>query len=99
MTTDYVIDETVTRLRYDAGHHAATDFLDLLTPVQRSGNLRIVGIDEALFAEAVAIFRQYDTAVLSFTDCVSFAVCRARGLDEAFGFDQHFPMMGIALVT
>jgi len=30
VTTDYVIDETVTRLRYDAGHPSALRYLDLL---------------------------------------------------------------------
>lgn len=30
LTTDYVIDETVTRFRYDAGHSAAVAFLDAI---------------------------------------------------------------------
>jgi predicted nucleic acid-binding protein len=29
-TTDYVIDETVTRLRYDVNHSAAVEFLDAI---------------------------------------------------------------------
>lgn len=99
LTTDYVIDETVTRLRYDATHQVAVAFLDSLAPAEKAGRLRIVRIDEALFAEAVSIFRRYDATVLSLTDCASFAVCRAHRIEEAFGFDQHFTMMGIALVS
>jgi predicted nucleic acid-binding protein len=99
LTTDYVIDETVTRLKYDTNHRVALAFLDSLAPAEKTGNLRIVRIDEALFDDAVSIFRQYDTAVLSLTDCTSFAVCRAHGIDEAFGFDQHFTMMKIALLS
>ena len=98
LTTDYIIDETVTRLRYDVGHRAAVAFLDSLSPAEKASNLRVVRIDETLFASAVSIFRQFDTAVLSLTDCTSFAVCKAREIDEAFGFDQHFTMTGIALV-
>ena len=30
LTTDYVLDETVTRLRYDVGHREAVRFLDLI---------------------------------------------------------------------
>ena len=30
LTTDYVIDETVTRWRYDAGHQIAVNFLELI---------------------------------------------------------------------
>ena len=34
VTTDYVIDETVTRLRYDAGHSSALRYLDLIALAQ-----------------------------------------------------------------
>ena len=37
VTTDYVIDETVTRLRYDAGHPSALRYLDLLAQAQEKG--------------------------------------------------------------
>ena len=46
---------------------------------------------------AKALFRQYDSARLSFTDCTSFVVCRENNIREAFAFDQHFSMMGINL--
>ena len=46
---------------------------------------------------AKALFRQYDSASLSFPDCTSFVVCRENNIREAFAFDQHFSMMGINL--
>ena len=97
ITTDYVIDETVTRLRYDANHHIALEFLDAMTLSGSADTLQIVHINESLFKEAVSIFRQYDSAVLSFTDCVSFAVCKRYEISEAFAFDRHFPMVGVSL--
>ncbi len=97
LTTDYVIDEAATRLRYDAGHLVAVQFLNLIAQSQRDNVLQSVSIDETSFQEAATIFCQYDTVMLSFTDCTSFAVCRKYGISEAFAFDQHFPMMGIAL--
>ncbi len=99
LTTDYVIDEAVTRLRYDASFSVAVQFLDLIAQSRNDNVLQFVSINEALFQEAVAIFCQYDTVVLSFTDCASFAVCRHHGVQEAFAFDQHFAMMGMALST
>jgi predicted nucleic acid-binding protein len=93
-TTDYVLDETVTRLRYDTIHQR---FLDAMEDSENAGILKIIRTDEALFREAV--FRKYDSAVLSFTDCVSFAVCRKYGINQAFGFDRHFAMMGISLYS
>ncbi len=97
VTTDYVIDETATRLRYDAGHSVAVQLLNLIAQSRRDNVLQCMAINENLFQEAVAIFCQYDTVMFSFTDCTSFAVCRHLGVREAFAFDQHFAMMGITL--
>ncbi|MGK5095540.1 PIN domain-containing protein [Deltaproteobacteria bacterium TL4] len=97
LTTDYVVDETITRVRYDASHHLALQCLDLLTLSKDTGILRMIHTDEVIFNEAVSTFRKYDSAVLSFTDCVSFAVCKRYEINQTFAFDQHFLMMGISL--
>jgi len=99
LTTDYIIDETVTRLRYDASHHTAIQFLDIITMTERTGILQIIYIDQTLFQEAITLFRHYETPVLSLTDCASFIVCQRYEIHEAFGFDRHFPMMGISLTV
>ena len=97
VTTDYVIDETVTRLRYDAGHPSALRYLDLLAQAQEKGTLRIVYNTEAIFQKAITVFRRYDTVDASLTDCVSFVVCQQLHIPYAFSFDKHFPIMGISL--
>ena len=97
LTTDYVIDETATRLRYDFSHSGAVEFFDFIESTKDTGILTVVEIDSSLFQEAEQLFRQYDTAKLSFTDCTSFAVCQQHDISEAFAFDQHFPMMRITL--
>ncbi len=97
LTTDYVLDETATRLRYDAGYQLAVKFFDGIYQAREVGALRIVRIDEVLFDKGVSIFRQYDSAILSFTDCTSFAVCRMYNIHQTFAFDKHFAMMGISL--
>ena len=97
LTTDYVIDETVTWLRYRVNHAIAVQFLNLIESSRATDVLTFVAIDRMLFQEAEQLFRQYDTARLSFTDCTSFAVCQQHNISEAFAFDQHFPMMGITL--
>lgn len=99
LTTDYIIDETVTRLRYDSGHHTAVRFLDLISQAEQSNAVRRILITPAILQEAIALFRQYDTAILSLTDCTSFAICEHYKLKEVFGFDEHFLMRGIVLAT
>ena len=97
LTTDYVIDETVTRLRYDTNHSIAVMFLERIELLVETNVLTLIEIDNRLFREAIALFRQYDSTRLSFTDCTSFVVCAENNIHEAFAFDQHFLMMGIDL--
>ena len=97
LTTDYVIDETATRLRYKVNHSIAVQFLNLIESSKVTGRLTVTEIDSALFQEAERLFRQYDTAELSFTDCTSFAVCQQYNISEAFAFDQDFTIIGIIL--
>ncbi len=97
LTTDYVIDETATRLRYKVNHSIAVQFLNLIESSKVTGRLTVTEIDSVLFQEAERLFRQYDTAELSFTDCTSFAVCQQYNISEAFAFDQDFTIIGIIL--
>ncbi|MXY95513.1 MAG: type II toxin-antitoxin system VapC family toxin [Caldilineaceae bacterium SB0670_bin_27] len=97
-TTDFVIDETVTRLRYDAGHLAAVEFLDAIEGAEEKNTVTVVAIDEGLFGQAKRLFRRYSSERLSFTDCTSFVVCQVYGISAAFAFDRHFPIMGISLL-
>ncbi|MCE2400078.1 PIN domain-containing protein [Candidatus Poribacteria bacterium] len=97
LTTDYVIDETVTRLRYDTNHTLAVEFLNRIELLEETEILTIAEIDKNIFEQAKALFRQYDSVQLSFTDCTSFVICRANHIFEAFAFDHHFQIMGIDL--
>lgn len=97
LTTDYVLDETITRLRYDLNHAIAVKFLDFIEKAQEANALRVVFVDNDIFRMAENIFRRYDAVTFSFTDCTSFAICKKFHIAQAFSFDQHFTMMGIVL--
>lgn len=97
ITSDYVLDEVITRLRYDVGHHAARQFIELISKAKVSGVLEIVYVDESLWQEAVDLFLQYADVRLSFTDCSSFAILRRLRITEVFGFDAHFGLIGVML--
>ena len=97
LTTDFVLDEVFTRIRYDVGHAKAIEFLDRVRQAEGTGVLTIRRIEADLWGKAEAIFRQFDSAPLSFTDCTSFALLRETRVDEVFGFDSHFAMMGFLL--
>ena len=91
VTTEYVVDETVTLLRMRHSHHAAADFLDT---VERSEALRVEWIGPERFHSAAALFRKHTDKTWSFTDCVSFAVMRELRVRDAFTTDHHFKQAG-----
>lgn len=98
LTTDYIIDETVTRIRYDAGFSAADTFLFAIEHAGATDELVLATINRSAFEQAKRLFRQYNSEKLSFTDCTSFVVCQKYGISAAFAFDYHFPIMGITLL-
>lgn len=98
LTTDYVLDETITRLRYDVSHSVAVQFLNFVERAEKIDGLTVTEIDKTLLQEAKRLFRQYDSAKLSFTDCTSFAVCQKHNISETYAFDDHFAMMGISVL-
>ncbi len=91
VTSEYVVDETVTLLMLRHSHAAATDFLGT---VERSGALRLEWIGPERFQAAAALFRRHSDKEWSFTDCVSFTLMRELRMREAFTTDHHFRQAG-----
>jgi predicted nucleic acid-binding protein len=96
LTTDYIIDETLTLLRARGRRQLA-----LQTAVRFfSGELAAVHYltpDE--IAAAAAVFRTYADKDWSFTDCTSKVVMEALGVTTAFSFDHHFRQFGNVTVV
>ena len=94
VTTDYVVDETVTLLLTRVSREAAVRFLDA---VQHSRFVRLEMVGSPGFQEAADLFRSHEDKTWSFTDCASFAVMKRLGITQAFTFD-HFSRMGFTCV-
>ena len=94
VTTDYVLDETITLLLYHAGRHHALAFGDA---VQQSRQVQLVRVDAGIWAEAWRMFQRYDDKTWAFTDCTSFVVMRQMELMKTFAFDDHFEQVGFQL--
>ncbi len=50
ITSDCVLDETITRLRYDSGHDTSIEFLDQVEQSANRGFLRILRVDERVWS-------------------------------------------------
>ena len=92
ITTDYILDETLTLLRSRRDLASASGFID---KIWKSKSLRVFWINEDLLEKALNIFRKSDRKSWSFTDCTSFALMRELSVSEAFSFDNHFREAGL----
>jgi len=94
VTSDYILDETYTLLRYDVGHKRAVEFGAEIKSLQQMGKIRIVYINLDILGKAWEIFEKYSDKDFSFTDCTSFSAMEILGIREAFSFDKHFEQSG-----
>ena len=92
ITTDYVLDETLTLLRSRRGLPAAITFID---KIRKSKSIRVFWVNENIFEKALSIFRNKSDVAWSFTDCTSFALMKDLSLAQAFTFDSHFSEAGL----
>src|SRR5437660_11654502 len=95
VTTDFVVDETLTLIRLRLGVDAAGRWWK---QIDASLRLRWERIDSDRFEKARQLFFQYRDKDFSFTDCASFAVMRELRLTHALTTDRHFRQMGFQVV-
>jgi predicted nucleic acid-binding protein len=95
VTTDYVLDETITTL-FTAGPFAgAQKFTEGIFEASREGLLDIEPITRERFNEAWTLRLRYeDLPRISFTDLTSFVTMRELGLQYVLTGDTHFEQAG-----
>ncbi len=97
LTSNLVVSETATRLRFDAGLDVAIAFRELVDAAVAAGRLIVRHTDPEVDAKAWALMERHPDARLSFTDCVG-AVTAAEGRAAAvYGLDPHFRVLGFTL--
>ncbi|WP_287963480.1 PIN domain-containing protein [Alcanivorax sp.] len=91
VTTDYVLDETLTLIQSRIDHTTAVNFLDA---IERSSTLDLVFVAPEDYYKALDLFRRRADKQWSFTDCTSFTVMARLDLSYALAFDNHFEQAG-----
>lgn len=94
VSTDYVIDETLTLVRVRLGLRAAADWW---AQVDASSRIRWERIGAARAGKARDWFFEWTDKGFSFTDCTSFVVMKELGLRRALTTDRHFSQAGFEL--
>ena len=91
ITTDFIVDETLTLIRMRLGLASASAWW---RQIDGSSRLRWERIDSDRFEKARELFFHYDDKDFSFTDCTSFVIMREIRLTHAITTDGHFRQMG-----
>lgn len=100
VTTDYVLDETITRLFALAPFPQARRFTEGIFEASRRNLLDIEHVTPDRFARAWRLRLRYrDKPGISFTDLTSFVVMRELGLRRALTADAHFEQVGLGFVS
>lgn len=95
VTSDYVIDETLTLLRMRLGLDVARRWWMM---VSGSPRLRAEAVDVERADRAREWFFGWADQSFSFTDCTSFVVMRSLGLRRVLTSDSHFVTAGFEVV-
>ena len=90
-TSDYVLDETFTRLFSRCDFALARQFSDAILAAGSAGFLQIERITPPRFEAAYRLRVRYrDKPGISFTDLTSFVVMKELGIREVLTADAHF---------
>lgn len=95
VTTDYVIDETLTLIRKRLGLAAAEAWWE---QVDGSSWLRWEWIEVTRAERARQVFFRHRDKDYSFTDCTSLVVMKELKLRQALTTDHHFRQMGFEVL-
>ena len=96
LTSDFVLDETFTRLFARAKFEEARDFSQAILEAAGSGVLVIERITAARFSAALQMRLRYRyKAGITFTDFTSFVLMQETGIRDVLTGDAHFTQIGL----
>src|SRR5437867_13262865 len=95
VTSDYVLDESITLIRLAHSHSKAAEFA---RTTLGSRLVRVLYVGEEVFLESLALFERSKDKEWSFTDCTSFILMERTGLSQVFAFDPRFEQAGFHML-
>lgn len=97
-TSNYIIDETVTRLLYDASWDVTKQFLQYLHKSIAEHFLVELWVDEQIEADAFSIFTLFKEHKLSLTDATTVVFIRRYKMDAVISLDSDFKKIGLSVL-
>jgi len=93
ITSDYILDELYTRCLYKGGEMGARQAIKHITEAQVLKQLAVLAVDSTIFKKAEQVFLKFLDQQVSFTDAVSYVLCKEFKIDEIFTLDADFKKM------
>ena len=90
-TSNYVVDEAVTLILYQAGPRLG---VDTLHRIRASPSLRVLHVTPEVEAEADRVFGRFATSRVSYTDCTTKVLMDRESIGVAFSFDRDLEVLG-----
>lgn len=94
VTSNFILDESVTRVRTLLGVEAA---YQLGKEILSSGRYELITIDAKIGSMALEKMRKFADKTFSFTDCTSFVLMETKGIRDVFAFDEDFRRAGFQI--
>ncbi len=95
VTSNFVLDETVTLCAAKLGHDVAARVGALMLDTDEVDLVRLTAADEL---KAWELMLDRPDKRYSFTDCTSFVLMRRLGIDVAIALDDHFRQEGFQVI-
>ncbi|MBI4287204.1 MAG: type II toxin-antitoxin system VapC family toxin [Chloroflexi bacterium] len=94
-TTNHVIGESYTLIRFRLGHAVASEFL---RNVRQARRLSHIFVSEEMEQEAYKLLEQYPGQAFSFVDGTSCVAMKQHGITDCFAFDDGFIAAGFTVL-
>lgn len=93
VTSNLVISETYTFIRYNVNYRTALRFLESIKEAENLNFLQVIYSTPEIEREAVRLIKKYSDQAISYVDAVSFAILeQQKDIKDVFTFDRHFSL-------
>ncbi|MBE3573071.1 MAG: type II toxin-antitoxin system VapC family toxin [Moorella humiferrea] len=93
-TSNYIITETYTWLRYHTSSLHALSFLETIKKLQSKDRLTLIYTSRDMEDKIKQLLRRYRDVVLSYPDAATGVIVNEFNIPQIFGFDSHLAMFG-----
>lgn len=98
-TSNYVLQETITRIIYRAGFTVAKLFIDQFSQLEDADLITVIWIDHFLHQKTIEILQKYRDHPFSFVDASIIAIVKHLKLQQIYTTDSLLRQTGLNVVV